>query len=87
MTNRSRAGASSAGASADDNDGDLMLPEQSPRAWANGILLKRVTGGYTWSISVGAGGSDPDSLTKAVEAILDVDSKLQDRYGPCPPGR
>jgi hypothetical protein len=73
--------------SGDDTEIERMLPEQSRRAWANGLLLKRVTNGYTWSISVGAHGSDLEALMNAVDAIIEVDAKLQYRYGPCPPGR
>jgi hypothetical protein len=51
-------------------------------AWANGVSLKKIRDGHSWTVSVAAANSGLDAMRAAVETARQVDEELTAIYGP-----
>lgn len=49
--------------------------------WQNGVTLKKIRDGYSWSISVASSGPTLEEMLAAVETARDVDDELRQSHG------
>ncbi len=48
--------------------------------WASGISVRKIRGGYSWTISVAAEGSSLEQMKAALAKTVEIDLELQRLY-------